>query len=245
MQQHDVSRPILDASPRQQLAAAFRWMARLDMHEATANHCSLALDERRFLINPLGHHFSELRASDLLEVDRHGQAPAGIDPTAWAIHGAMHRQGEHIGCILHSHAPYATALACLEVPHLPPVEQNSMRFFERLYVDQGFDGMGLADEAERLGGLANRAPVLLLGNHGVVTTGADVAEAFDRLYYFERACRTYLIARGSGLPLKPVSDTVARKTATQWDDYMAEGAAQQHFAALLRILDRDAPDYRH
>lgn len=232
---------------RAQLACAFRWTARLDMHEATANHFSVATaaDGERFLINPEGRHFAELRASDLIEVDAGADArPEGIDATAWAIHGAMHRQGREVGCILHTHAPYSTALACLENPELPPVEQNAMRFFERVVVDHGFDGMGLGEEAERLGRLAGRAPILLLGNHGVVATGPDVAQAFDNLYYFERACRTYLIARSSGLPVRPVNDDVARKTALQWDDYAAQGAAAQHFAALMRMLDREGSDYR-
>ncbi|MCK0715419.1 class II aldolase/adducin family protein [Chromohalobacter sarecensis] len=234
-------------NPREQLACAFRWLARLDMHEGVANHCSLATtsDGSRFLINPQGRHYAELRASDLLEVDTNAsERPDDVEPTAWAIHGAMHRQGQHVGCVMHTHSLYATALACLESPALPPVEQSAMRFFERVHVDQGFDGMGLDEEAERLGSLAGKAPILLLGNHGVIATGADVAEAFDNLYYFERACRSYLVARASGLPLKAVPDEVARKTAQQWEESLSEGAASMHLAALMRLLDRDEPDYR-
>lgn len=239
--------PEVPGNGREQLAGAFRWLARLDMHEATANHCSLATHEggERFLINPAGWHFAELRASDLLEVEARGsERPPEIDPTAWAIHGAMHRQGREVGCILHTHSLYATALACLAEPELPPVEQNAMRFYERVRVDRGFDGMGLGDEAERLGRLAGEAPILLLGNHGVIATGADVATAFDNLYYFERACRSYLVARASGLPLAPVGQEVARKTAAQWDNYVREGAPQAHFAALMRLLDKEGDDYR-
>ncbi|SOC58155.1 Ribulose-5-phosphate 4-epimerase/Fuculose-1-phosphate aldolase [Chromohalobacter canadensis] len=237
----------LPGTPREQLACAFRWLARLDMHEGVANHCSLATqaDGRRFLVNPEGRHFAEMRASDLVEVDASAaQRPESIDPTAWAIHGAMHRQGRGVGCVMHAHSLYATALACLETPELPPVEQNAMRFFERVHVDAGFDGMGLDEEAERLGQLAGTAPILLLGNHGLVATGHDVAEAFDNLYYFERACRSYLVARASGLPVRPVAPEVARKTAQQWEDYLTQGSAHMHLAALMRLLDRDAPDYR-
>ena len=239
--------PKIPATPREQLACAFRWLARLDLHEATANHCSLATSAggERFLINPAGRHFAELRASDLMEVEASGDNRlSGLDPTAWAIHGAMHRQGRDVGCILHTHSLYATALSCLAEPTLPPVEQNAMRFFERVAVDREFDGMGLGDEAERLGRLAGKAPILLLGNHGVLATGTDVAEAFDNLYYFERACRSYLVARASGLPLAPVAPEVARKTAAQWDDYVRAGAPQAHFAALMRLLDKEGDDYR-
>lgn len=236
-----------DTELREQLACALRWAARLDMHEATANHFSVATQAsgERFLINPEGYHFSEIRASDLIEVEASAASrPEGIDATAWAIHGAMHRNGRDVGCILHTHAPYSTALACLEMPILPPVEQNAMRFFERVIVDHSFDGMGIGEEAERLGQLAGQAPILLLGNHGVVATGNTVAQAFDNLYYFERACRTYLIARASGLPLRPVSDEIARKTAAQWDKYAEQGAAEKHFAALIRILEQEGSDYR-
>lgn len=232
---------------RVQLACAFRWTARLAMNEGVANHFSAATRAggERFLINPEGLHFAEIRASDLIEVDAHDSGrPTGIDATAWAIHGAMHRQGREVGCILHTHSPYATALSCLESPELPPVDQSAMRFFERVAVDAGFAGMGLGEEAERLGRLAGQAPILLLGNHGVVAIGADVAEAFDNLYYFERACQTYLIARASGLPLRPVSDAVARRTAEQWDDYTRQGAPAMHLAALMRMLDREGSDYR-
>lgn len=232
---------------REQLACALRWMARLDMHEATANHGSVATDGtgERFLINPAGRHFAEVSASDLLEVDsRRDSPPQGLDPTAWAIHGAMHRQGYRVGCILHSHSLYATALACLETPELPPVEQNAMRFHEAVTIDRGFGGMGLGDEAERLGKLAGKTPILLLGNHGLIATGADVAEAFDNLYYFERACRSYLTARASGLPLAPVAPEIARKTAAQWQQYVQGGAPQAHLAALMRLLDKENDDYR-
>ncbi|MCL7931089.1 class II aldolase/adducin family protein [Halomonas llamarensis] len=239
--------PEVPGNAREQLACALRWLARLDLHEATANHCSLATDEggERFLINPAGRHFAELRASDLLEVEaRGGERPAELDPTAWAIHGAMHRQGRKVGCILHTHSLYATALACLANPELPPVEQNAMRFYEQVRVDRSFDGMGIGDEAERLGRLAGEAPILLLGNHGVIATGTDVAKAFDNLYYFERACRSYLVARASGLPLAPVGPEVARRTAAQWDEYARAGAPQAHFAALMRLLDKEGDDYR-
>ncbi|OOE52277.1 class II aldolase/adducin family protein [Salinivibrio kushneri] len=233
---------------REQLACVFRWMARLDLHEAAANHCSVMTNyrEKKFLINPAGRHFSEIKASDLLEVAANTEAePANIDPTAWAIHGAMHRQNRDVGCILHCHSLYATALACLDNPELPPIEQSSMRFFERFSVDHDFEGMGLGDEAERLAAMAdNRKPILLLGNHGVIAIGPDVATAFDNLYYFERACRYYLVARASGLPLSPVSKEVARLTAEQWDDYIKMGSPQAHLAALMRVLDREESDYR-
>ncbi|WP_370600834.1 class II aldolase and adducin N-terminal domain-containing protein [Pseudomonas nitroreducens] len=236
------------AQARAELACAFRWTARLGMHEAIANHFSLAVsdDGRRFLINPYGRHFSRVRASDLLLLDADDpsalERPDAPDITAWALHGALHRRHRHARCILHVHSKYATALACLADSRLPPIEQNAMRFFERVAIDEGFDGMGLGDEAERVSRQLGDKPILLMGNHGVLVAAPSVAQAFDDLYYFERACEIYLTALSSGRPLRIASDEVARKTCRQWLDY--PDFAVRHFAALQAILDEEEPDYR-
>jgi ribulose-5-phosphate 4-epimerase/fuculose-1-phosphate aldolase len=242
-----------DTSPdhrqaRVDLACAFRWAARLGLHEAIANHFSLAVsaDGQQFLINPYGRHFSRMRASDLLLLDASDPAcldrPDAPDVTAWALHGALHRNRPHARCLLHTHSKYATALACLADSRLPPIEQNAMRFFERVAIDEGFDGMGLGDEAERVSRVLDDQPILLMGNHGVIAAATSVAQAFDDLYYFERACELYFTALSSGRPLRIASDAVARKTARQWQDY--GDFAERHFAALRDILDREEPDYR-
>ena len=119
---------------RRDMAAAFRWTARLNMNEGIANHYSLAVspDGATFLMNPFGRHWSKMRASDLVELDanaEHDSVGGDIDPTAWAIHGAMHRKVPHARCIMHLHSKYTTALAVLKDPTLPPIDQNSMRFF--------------------------------------------------------------------------------------------------------------------
>lgn len=233
---------------RVDLACAFRWTARLGMHEAVANHFSMAVsdDGGQFLINPNGRHFSRIRASELLLVDAHdagaATGPDAPDITARALHGAIHRTVPAARCILHTHSKYATVLACLEDPVLPPLEQNAMRFFERVAIDSGFDGMGLGDEAERVARVLGEMPILLLGNHGLMVAAGSVAQAFDDLYYFERACELYITALSTGKPLRAVSAAVARKTARQWQEY--PDFAQNHFTALKEILDQEEPDYR-
>jgi ribulose-5-phosphate 4-epimerase/fuculose-1-phosphate aldolase len=233
---------------RRDLACAFRWTARLEMHEGVANHFSLAVDEegKTFLINPANAHFSKVKASDLLLIhaDQPGGGPDGekLDLTAWALHGAIHRNHPEIRCVLHVHSHYATALAALTDCRIPPIDQNTMRFFNRVSVDEGFDGMGLGDEAERVSREAEPGkPVMVLANHGVMAFGRDVAEAFDTLYYFERACRTYITALSSGIPLRIASDAVAEKTARQWEDYGE--SARHHLNALRAILDEEDPGY--
>ena len=232
---------------RLDLAAAFRFAARLNMHEAVANHFSLAVNKSgsKFLLNPIGKHFSEISASDLILIDannkdtmNHQDAP---DPTAWAIHSALHRNNPQARCILHAHPQYATILSSLDDKEMKPIDQNTMRFYDRVSIDRDFSGMGLGKEAERLSTLLGDNPVLMMGNHGVLTAARTVASAFDELYYFERSCQTLIGAYQTGKKLHEVSHKVAKKTAQQWIDY---DASDLHFAALKRILDKEEPDYK-
>ncbi len=233
---------------RADLAAAFRWTARLDLHEGVANHYSLAVNRKgtQFLLNPNGRHFSRIRASELLLVDSEdGSTPErddAPDPTAWHIHGAMHRNCPQARCVLHLHTKYATVLASLEDSSMPPIDQNTMRFYQRIAVDDGFGGMGLGDEGERLSTTLGDKKILVMGNHGIMVTGDSVAEAFDLLYYFERSCQTLILAYATGKPLRVASHEVANRTAEQWDNY--SDASRLHFEEIRRILDQEEPDYR-
>ena len=233
---------------RVDLACAFRWTARLNMHEGIANHFSYAVsdDGARFLMNPNGRHFSRIRASELLLIDANDpetmDRPDAPDPTAWGLHGAIHREVPQARCLMHVHSHYATVLASLEDSSLPPVDQNTMRFFGRIAIDDGFDGMGLGDEAERVATQIGDKPILIMGNHGVMVVGETIAQAFDELFYFERACQTYITALMTGRPLRVASDDVARKTAQQWLDYPQ--FADMHLKELKAILDDEEPEYR-
>ena len=118
------------------LAAVFRWTAKLNMHEAIANHFSVCVpgSNEDFYVNGTGMHFSNIKASDLFLVERSKMdelknKPELVDPTALYIHGAIHKKVPHARCILHVHSKYATALATLDDPTLPPIDQNSLRFF--------------------------------------------------------------------------------------------------------------------
>jgi len=234
---------------RVDLAAAFRWTARLGMHEGVANHFSLAVNESgtQFLINPCNRHFGRIRASDLLLLDADDPStmdrPDAPDPTAWGLHGAVHRLCPHARCALHVHSAHATVLACLEDPVLPPLDQNAAFFFGRIAYDLEYGGLALSEEAERACGALSdpRKTVLVMGNHGVMVVGRTVAETFDRLYYFERACETYIKALWTGRPLRVLSDAVAEKTAAQLDGYGEPGTA--HLRELKAILDEEGSDY--
>ena len=145
--------------------------------------------------------------------------------------------------LLHCHPPYATALASLKDPAMKPIDQNTARFFGLVGVDLGFSG--LADEAEegiRLAEAFGAHQVLLMGNHGVTVTAATVAEAFEHLYFFERASKTLMLAYASGQELNVMSDAVAAKTAEGWRAYYDMAFA--HFEQLKAMLDRQDPSYR-
>ena len=170
--------------------------------------------------------------------------PELVDPTALHIHGSIHKKVPHAKCILHVHSKYATALAALEDPTLPPIDQNTMRFFNRVGVYRDFGGMGFEEESEKMASKIGNKKVLLMSNHGVLTTGQTVADAFDELYYFERACETYITALSTQKKLKIVSDEVAEKTAQEWENFSTD-AKDLHLKAIRSILDKEDPSYKN
>ncbi|MDG1178231.1 MAG: class II aldolase and adducin N-terminal domain-containing protein [SAR324 cluster bacterium] len=230
------------------LACAFRWTVRMGMHEAIANHFSITVnsDGSRFLINPK-KHFSRIKASDLLLLDSNDPpdfkdiyAP---DMTAWGLHGSIHRNCPHARCLIHVHPTYSTVLASLADSNLQPIDQNTALFFQRYVIDEGYGGMAFEKEGERCATLlANpEKKVLIMGNHGVLIIGDNVADTFNRLYYFERAAETYIKALWTGKKLRVLSDEIAEKTAGQWDNYPE--FSQRYFEELKAILDEEEPSY--
>ncbi len=234
---------------RTDLAAAFRWTARLNMHEAVANHFSLAVndDGTQFLINPNQAHFSRIRASDLLLLDANDpetlSRPMAPDPTAWGLHGAVHRRCPHARCVMHAHSIHATVLASLADSRLPPIDQNTATFYNRVVIDEQFGGLAFEDEGERCATLLTdpSKKVMIMGNHGVLVLGDSVGDAFNRLYYFERAAETYIRALQTGQPLRLIPPDIAEKTARELEDYPGQAAA--HLAAIREILDHENADY--
>jgi ribulose-5-phosphate 4-epimerase/fuculose-1-phosphate aldolase len=235
---------------RVDLAAAFRWTARLNMHEAVANHFSLAVDDagKRFLINPNQRHFSRLKASDLLLLDAEDpttmDGPDAPDPTAWGLHSAIHRACPHARCVMHVHSVFATVLASLADSTLLPIDQNSAMFYERVVVDDNYGGLAFEDEGTRCAAMLTdpKKRVMIMGNHGVLVIGSDVADTFNRLFYFERAAETYIRALQTGQKLRVLSHEVAAKTAAEIEDY--PGQAERHLSELKAILDDEEPAYR-
>lgn len=240
-----------EARLRIDLAAAFRWAARLNLHESIANHFSVAVSGsgRQFLLNPVGKHFSRMRASDLLRLDVDDpatqQGPLAPDPTAWTLHAELHRRLPWARCVLHTHMPYTTALSCLRDFEFLMLDQNACRFHRRIAYDRHYDGMALqADEGARVATLMTEGkPILFMGNHGVLVTAPSVAQAFDELVYLERAAQLQVLALSTGRELALIPDALAARTCAQWNDYPTR-FSEQHFGALKGILDEESPDYR-
>lgn len=234
---------------RVDLAAAFRWTARLGMHEAVANHFSLAVNDSgsKFLINPNQMHFARIKASDMLLIDVDDpstyEGPNAPDPTAWGLHGGMHRHCAHARCAMHVHSIHATVLASLADSNLPPIDQNCAIFYQRYVIDEAYGGLAFEDEGARCGQLMQdpSKKVLIMGNHGVLVVGDSVADTFNRLYYFERAAETYIRALQTGRKLRIIPHEIAEKTAREIEEY--PGQSERHLNELKALLDAEHSDY--
>lgn len=231
------------------LAAAIRLSCRNEWHEGVANHFSAAVssDGRKFLVNPRWVHWSRVRASDLVLCDADDAStmdrPDAPDPSAWAIHSALHRKVPQARVALHIHPPHATALCGLKNPTIKPIDQVTARFFNRMAYDMSFGGIATeGEEGERIAGAIGNHSSVMMQNHGVTTLGATVAEAWDALYHLERAAKTLLLAYSTGQPLNVMPDNLAEEVADEWQTY--KDAETAHFNEMKRILDREEPDYK-
>ncbi len=234
---------------RVDMAAAFRWTARLNLHEAVANHFSLAVDAAgtEFLMNPNQAHFSRIKASDLLLLDATDpdalSGPDAPDPTAWGLHSSLHRLCPHIRCAMHVHSIHATVLASLADSALLPIDQNTATFFNRYVIDHEYGGLAFEQEGIRCAALFKdpAKKVMIMGNHGVMVVGDTVADTFNRMYYFERAAETYIRALQTQQPLRILSDAIAEKTAGEAEGYPEQ--AERHLSELKAILDDEGSSY--
>ena len=240
---------------RVDLAAAHRLAHVQGFSEGIFNHLTLAVPGKRgrYYQIPFGLHWSEVTASCLLEVECDtGRVLSGageVERSAYCIHAPMHKLlPENCAAVFHTHMPYASALARLEDPRIEPIGQTEIAFLEETAYDDQYTGLALdpAEGARLAGVLGPKKTVLFMANHGVCVTGATVAEAYDRLFYLERACQVQLYAMWTGQRRKAVSPTVVQHTLAQYADspsYGGKPACDHHFAALKRMLDRQSPDY--
>ena len=233
---------------RVDLAACFRMAARQGLEAGICNHFSALVPGRDdlFLVNPYGLGFAEVTASSLLVCDFDGRVLDGDgrpEATAFFIHARLHKRLPRARAAFHTHMPNATALSMVEGEPLAWAGQTALKFYGRTAVDDAYNGLAL-DEAEgdRIAATLGGADVVFLRNHGVMVTGPTIAEAWDDLYYLERAAEVQIKALSTGRPLRPVHPDVAGRVAAQ----MREGdpeSARLHLESIKRVLMRDDPAF--
>ncbi len=236
-----------ETEARIDLAAILRWADREGLSEGICNHFSLLVPGAtdRFLLNPQGLHWSEIRASDLIVVNSNGEVTEGqhaAEPSAFFIHSSVHRSRPSAKCVLHAHPPYCTALACIEGGRLELCSQNAIRFYKRVAYDDIYNGVAFDDnEGDRISSKLVDADILWMANHGVLVTGENVALAFDDLYYLERTAMTQLMAMNTGRPLRMIAEDVCQ---TAHEQIMVErDQAYGFLEAIKRILRRECPEF--
>jgi ribulose-5-phosphate 4-epimerase/fuculose-1-phosphate aldolase len=245
------------SDPRRQaridLAACHRLAARFGLNEGIDNHLTMLVPGHsdRFYLAPFGLLWSEVKASDLMELDFSGKVVAGrglVEDTALHIHLPVHRLVPEARCVLHTHMPYATALGMLEDARLEMAGQSAIGFHDDIaYLD--YNGLALdREEGERLARALAGKSVLMLRNHGVLVTGGSAAQAFERLYFLERACQAQILALSTGRALRLIPGAVVAATKAQFNACVDVGGVARtelHFEALKRLLDRSEADYAH
>jgi ribulose-5-phosphate 4-epimerase/fuculose-1-phosphate aldolase len=233
---------------RLQLAACYRIFACREMDDLIFTHLSARLPGRdnRFLFIPFGMLFDEVTASNLLEIDIEGNTSlrgAEINPAGWIVHRVVYEAVPDAQCVMHLHTVTGTAVSA-QKQGLLPVNQFGITFHGKIaYHD--YDGPGFRPEEQRkfVASLGNKR-MMFLRNHGTLTQGRSIAEAFILMHNLERTCEIQIAAQSGGreLALPPV-DIVERTIQ------IAQGVGDQHFAdvgfdAVLRQLDRIDPSYR-
>ena len=206
------------------------------------------------MINPYGLRFDEVCASNLVKVDGKGNILGDqtqeINPAGFVIHSAIHMARPDVRCVMHTHTVAGMAVAALE-SGLLPISMYALGYFERVaYHD--FEGPSLdVSERARLASNLGDKNVLILRNHGLLTCGETVAQAFVRMYRLQRACEVQLAAQGTGAKLVVPPRDVCEISAERSDDFLATEGSKGYsrnpnpeFDALMRLLDKKDGSYR-
>jgi ribulose-5-phosphate 4-epimerase/fuculose-1-phosphate aldolase len=239
---------------RVDLAACYRLIEYYGMADMTANHISLAVpgEEGAFLINAHGMLYEEITASSLVKIDIHGNTLMkpdfpdglnyGVNRAGFVIHGAIHHAKPELACVIHTHTWAGMALSSLECGLLP-MNQTAMRFARIGYHD--YEGVVL-DVAmqDRLVRDLGENNALILRNHGLLTVGRTIGEAFNAMHRLELSCKAQLAAMATGAKLNDVPEHVVRETWNNYQPGTRRPFGVMEWPALLRKLDRLDPSYR-
>src|SRR5579862_5927447 len=238
---------------RVDLAAAHRLAYSHGFSEGIFNHLTFAVPGRsdRYYQIPFGMHWSEVTASSFMEVGiDDGKVRRGtgdVERSCYCIHAPIHKALPQAAAVFHTHMPFASALTRLEDPRIKEIGQTEVGMSGKIAYDDEYTGPALdPSEGARLAKVIGDKTILFMANHGISTVGETVAQAYDRLYYIERAAQVQIYAMWTGQPLKKLPEVVVEKTKRDISGtrfYAHLSPAQRHFAALKRILNRREPDY--
>lgn len=237
---------------RVDLAACYRLVEIYGMSDMMANHISSRVPgEESFLINPYGMMYEEITASSLIKVDHEGNILSkpdfgdlnyGINRAGYVIHSAVHAARPEVGCVIHTHSWASMAVSSLDCGLLP-ITQTAMRFLKIGYHE--YQGVVLdTAEQESLVKDLGQGEALILRNHGALTVGRTVGEAFNWMHRLELACRSQLAAMACNSPLRDVPQPVLEETWNNYQPGTRRPYGQMEWPALLRKLDRMDPSYR-
>jgi len=238
-----------ESQQRVALAACYRLVDLYDMSDGIGTHISARIPGRpeAFLINPYGWFFDEITASSLVAVDANGQALGSgndqpVNPAGFNLHSCVHEARPEAMCVLHTHSVAGMAVASL-AEGLLPLNQHAMQFFDRIGYHE-YEGLVThPEEQQRIVADLGDANALVLRNHGLLTVGSSVAEAFYLMWRLEKACRSQIQALSAGRELVLPDEEVARRTS---EVYAGSSAMLGEFAweGFLRRLDRHNPGYQ-
>ncbi|MDA8109911.1 MAG: class II aldolase/adducin family protein [Betaproteobacteria bacterium] len=235
---------------RVDLAACYRLVALFGMNDLVYNHVTARVpgEEGRFLINPYGYAYEEITASSLVKIDFEGNivhdsgTGYGINRAGFVIHGAVHRARVDVSCVIHTHSPAGMAVSALKCGLLP-LTQNAMFFGEVAYHDYEGPAIDLDEQQRLVRDLGARA-AMILRNHGLLTAGGTVCEAFVVMHWLERACQAQLMAMACNTDLNVPGEDVIRLTNERYAPGQRRKITELEWPALLRMLDRRDPSFR-
>ncbi|PLZ02891.1 class II aldolase [Burkholderia sp. WAC0059] len=238
---------------RVDLAACYRLVALYGMSDMAANHISVRVpgEHDAFLINAYGMMYEEITASSLIKIDSDGQilskpafvgADYGINRAGYVIHGAIHEAKPEIACVIHTHSWPGMAVSALKCGLLP-VTQTAMRFYRIGYHEYRGVVLDLTERASLVEDLGENN-ALILRNHGLLTVGRTIAEAFNAMHRLELSCKSQLAAMACGVELNEVPETVLEETYLNYQPQTRRPYGVLEWPALLRKLDRIDASYR-
>ena len=241
--------PAEEWQARVDLAAAYRLVADYGWDDLVFTHISARVPgpEHHFLINPYGMMFEEITASSLVKVDLEGNivmdSDYSINPAGFTIHSAVHAAREDAICVMHLHTEHGIAVSAQEAGLLPISQQALFVLASLGYHD--YEGLALNDEEKpRLVADLGKKTFLILRNHGLLTVGQSVADAFLSMFLLERACRIQILAQSGGSKLVPIPGAILAQIPAQEAVVTKGGRGQLAWPGLLRRLDRIGSNYR-